>query len=290
MSFHWLGHLPGLTDGNRATYILREFTNAGNHALFRLALFAFLISVSAPMLASAQQKEFTLSSPQALSDSGFLRFLVPRYSLKTGVRINVQISGQTGADGAEARFTTYAGGRLVMQGLGQRFSLVLPAGTSKRHDHAQRFADWLFSEIGKRTIIQFAPDGDPVFSLVAAVSAQQDAPDFDGDIVMGEALSFTNCGRCHVIGKRNRMQGIGSTPSFGVLRSLANWQERFATFYQRRPHPAITQIEDLTAPFDPARPPSAYPLYLSVDDFNNILAYVSTVAPADLGAPLVEHQ
>ena len=35
----------------------------------------------------------------------------------------------------------------------------------------------------------------------------------------GEKLSYIDCGRCHVIGERNRMGGIGSTPGFAVNRT-----------------------------------------------------------------------
>jgi len=92
-----------------------------------------------------------------------------------------------------------------------------------------------------------------------------------------------------VIGDRNRMKGIGSTPSFPVLRSLPDWEARFSTFYARIPHPSIVQLEGVSEPFDPAFPPANQPLWLTLDQLEDILTFVSGLAPADLGAPLIQH-
>ncbi len=247
--------------------------------MWRFAIIIFLF-FSLPL--SAQEKEISLSAPDQLKDNGFLRFLLPRFSLKTGIRV---VTGP--ADAADIRLTDDGNGVPLMRGLGAAYSIRLVA---ENDPLAVRFFDWLLSDVGQRTIAQFKLDDAPVFTLIEGVVEDKPAVIFEGDIVAGEALSFTNCGRCHVIGPRNKTQGIGSTPSFGVLRSLPDWQERFATFYARRPHPAISQIEGLTAPFDPARPPTTFPLVLTVEEFNDILAYVSTIPAADLGAPLVVHQ
>ena len=89
-----------------------------------------------------------------------------------------------------------------------------------------------------------------------------------------------------MIGQINRLDGIGSTPSFAVLRALGDWDARFQSFYTLRPHPAFTQVEDVTEPFDPQRPPPIAPLEMTLDDLNEILAYVEAIEAADLGAPL----
>ena len=59
--------------------------------------------------------------------------------------------------------------------------------------------------------------------------------------------------------------------------------------YARIPHPALTQLEGVSPPFNPASPPASQPLWLTVKQLQDILTYVSTLEPADLGAPLVEH-
>lgn len=234
---------------------------------------------------AAQQQDFSLSSPVALVDSGFLGFLLPRFSLKTGIRAEILSEAEI----ADVRLNTI-GNIPVLEGLGQQFYMTITDQNTARSRKAQRFADWLVSDIGKRTIEQFTLNGAQVFTAsrpgVVAVAPIV----FEGDAMRGEALSFANCGRCHVIGDRNRMSGIGSTPSFGLMRGLPDWDERFMTFYLRAPHPAITQIEGITDPFDPARPVSIFPLSITQAEMEDILTYVSTIKPVNLGGPLVEHQ
>ena len=82
------------------------------------------------------------------------------------------------------------------------------------------------------------------------------------------------------------MLGIGSTPSFFVLRALKDWDIRFQTFYSLNPHPSFTQIAEVTEPFPVDRPSPIVPVELTLDEFDAILAYVSALKPADLGAPL----
>lgn len=233
----------------------------------------------------AQERDFTLSSPQILEESGFLQFLLPRFSLKTGVGIDLQVD----APQAEAIFNTETG-IAVMAGLDSRWFLTLDNGENDRTRMAQRFADWLVSDIGQRTINQFTLDGTQVFTAAEVEEIVEQEIVLLGDVSNGEVLAFTNCARCHEIGTRNLMKGLGSTPSFGLLRGFPDWQERFSTFYLRAPHPAITQIEGVTPPFDPAHPPTIEPLYLTKEAVDDILTFVATVTPLDLGAPLVEHQ
>lgn len=223
-----------------------------------------------------------MSAPQSLEDIGFLRFLLPRFSLKTGIKIEIQ------AVNPEAIFSTTSGVP-IMDGQEETFYLQVSHADTEKAQRAQRFADWLSSDVGHRTIEQFAIDGVSVFTAIEVSNSTETATVFDGDAAHGEAYSYTNCGRCHVIGDANRMKGIGSTPSFALLRALPDWEERFLTFYVRIPHPAITQLEGVSEPFDPARPPTIEPLMLSLDDLDDILTFVSTIDPADLGAPLVEH-
>jgi hypothetical protein len=108
-------------------------------------------------------------------------------------------------------------------------------------------------------------------------------------VVLGRKLSGELCGRCHVVYADDRMNDIGSTPSFFVLRAMRNWDVRFQTFYALNPHPAFTQVTDVTPPFPIDRPSPIVPVEMTLDDLEAILAYVSGIAPADLGAPL-QHQ
>ncbi|PCJ74585.1 MAG: hypothetical protein COA53_09475 [Rhodobacteraceae bacterium] len=231
-----------------------------------------------------QAQDFSLSSPAALHDNGFMRFLVPRFSLKTGVHPELKID----VSDVDISLNTTTG-TPVFEGLGQVFYFSLAADHPDRTVKAQRFIDWLVSDIGKRTIEQFKVDDVPVFTAVIVGVDEEHIPVFEGDVTRGEALSFTNCGRCHVINARNRMKGIGSTPSFGLLRTLPDWLERFQTFSERLPHPSIIQIIDVSEPFSPFSPPANRPVELTVDQLEDIMTYIVTIQPIDLGAPLQQN-
>jgi mono/diheme cytochrome c family protein len=142
------------------------------------------------------------------------------------------------------------------------------------------------SDIGKRTIAGFKPDGASLFSPQVTVQAAIADLTFEGDPIEGQALALEHCGRCHVVHESNRMDGMGQAPSFAVLRGISDWQNRFVTFYVLNPHPSFTQVVDITPPFAANLPPAIVPIEITQDDLEAILAYVATVAPADLGAPL----
>ncbi|WP_299866394.1 hypothetical protein [uncultured Roseobacter sp.] len=220
-------------------------------------------------------EDLRLAVPEALEATGLAQYLVPRFSLKTSVRI-----ARVGPDAeAEMRFTR--GGTAVFEGPQQRWGL--------EHDgdpRAVRFLDWLKSDVGKRTIESFKAEDGTTYSAALTQAKVEVEVSFDGDRRKGEALSLSLCGRCHVINESNRMNGMGSTPSFRVLRGLSDWDRRFANFHLLNPHPSFTQIDGVTDPFDPTLPSPIVPVELTVDDLEAILAYVSGVAPADLGAPL----
>ena len=106
------------------------------------------------------------------------------------------------------------------------------------------------------------------------------------DYAPGEKLTIVNCGRCHVVSPKNRMGDIGSTPSFAVLRTIDDWEDRMRAFWTLRPHPSFTQIEGVTEPFPENRPAHIHPVSLTPDEVERIVAYARTVPPADLGPDL----
>jgi mono/diheme cytochrome c family protein len=91
----------------------------------------------------------------------------------------------------------------------------------------------------------------------------------------GESLSRQHCARCHVIDDRNRMGGIGSTPSFPLLRKMPDWRERFETFYNRRPHPVHVRVEGVRQWTN--LPPNATPFTITQADVDDIVAFVQTL-------------
>lgn len=244
-----------------------------------LACFCAWLNQMAPL--SAQGKSFELAIPKALVDTGLPRYLLPRFALKHGTRVTPVAPGQSRA--AEITTRRRRGAQPVFSGGGITYYL--------RHDsdnpHAARFAVWLNSDIGKRTLSSFP--GEVKFSGDIKVEEVEVKVTLTGSAVNGKSQSLTKCGRCHVVAQANRMAGIGSTPSFFVLRTLADWTRRFETFYVRKPHPSFTQIPDVTEPFSAQRPTPIHPLTLSLEQLDDILAYVGQLAPADLGAP-IQHQ
>jgi hypothetical protein len=104
------------------------------------------------------------------------------------------------------------------------------------------------------------------------------------EFVPGEKLTLLHCGRCHVVGERNRFGGIGSTPSFAALRAAADWEDRFRAFYALKPHPAFTQVPGVTPPFVPERPSPIHPVVVTPGEIEQIIGYARTIEPKDLGA------
>ncbi len=231
----------------------------------------------APIMASGQEDGVRLRSAPALEESGLVQFLRPRFSLKTGVPVQVVTDGANvvldDQDSGDAKPVMARGDAVY----------YITVGEGKA---AKRFADWLLSDVGQRAIEQFQPEGAQPFTGAAGLAEKPAEVALEGDVARGETLSYRNCGRCHVIGERNRMKGIGSTPSFALMRSFPDWQQRFGGYYTLNPHPSFSQIVDVTDPFDPARPPPIKPLELTLEELADILAFVSTIKPADLGAPL----
>jgi hypothetical protein len=244
--------------------------------LFVIAVLAVMVPVSA----RAGERDFRLAVPPELVESGFLKHLLPRFSLKTQTRIAL-VAPQEGAEAALGDK-----GKAVFDGLGRSWKLDLMAPD---HPGVVQFVDWIGSEVGLRTIAAFEVDGTAPFTTPTQEAARQVAVSFDGDPVLGLEVSKRHCKRCHSVTQEDRINSIGSTPSFFVLRSLPNWSERFESFYALNPHPAFTQVTDVTLPFPHDRPPPIVPVQMTLGDLEAILAYAATLAPADLGAP-IQHQ
>ena len=210
------------------------------HVRFRAAIvLALVLRLLLPLPAQADDKRFRLAAPAPLVESGLLDYLLPRFSLKTGVRIEVVTPGT----GAEAAFGT-GEGRKVFVGAGATWRLRLGGD----HPGAARFAEWLTSEIGQRTVTSYEVEGTAPFDLPEVQAVADEVPEFDGDAERGARVAQAKCGRCHVVDPERR-GGIASTPSFPVLRTLNDWDVRFQTFYALNPHPAFTQVPGVTEEF-----------------------------------------
>lgn len=241
---------------------------------------ALILSLAFASTAMAQAKSFSLAADAELVENGALKYLLPRFSLKTGVKVEI-VEG----DG-DARLAAGADGRGVFQSAeGKVFRLSVAGGEAKAL--VDRFRDWLTSDIGQRAIQKIKVDGANPYGPLDAKAVVEVELEVEGDAVLGEEIALRRCGRCHVISRKNRFGGIGSTPSFGAMKTLPEWEARFQTFWTANPHPAFTQIDGVTEPFDPQRPSPIAPLELTQDELEALLAYVMTIKPKDLGGDLV---
>lgn len=97
-----------------------------------------------------------------------------------------------------------------------------------------------------------------------------------GELENGVVLAKKHCARCHVIGDGRTMNGLGSAPSFrGLVNNLDDWEERFATFFARPPHPAFVRLEGVEPPT--ALPPSAAPVEITAAEADAIQLYARSL-------------
>ena len=239
---------------------------------------AFLLFASDAGLASADDdRQIRLSVPAVLSESGLMKYMLPRFTLKTQVRVELVSPGEP------ADVALGDAGTPVFVGMCQTWSIEVLAPGNKG---ASRFASWIADTTGQSAITGFKVDGNQPFALPVEEEEIDAGQFYDGDRLRGRQVSRTHCGRCHVTARGDESLGIGSTPSFFALRSFEDWDVRFSIFYVLKPHGAFTQVEDVTEPFPEERPSPIAPIELTLDDIDAILAYVASIEPAALGAPL----
>lgn len=243
-----------------------------------MRLLVLIFVLLAPLQALAEDRLVRLAAPQALTETGVFKYILPRFSLKTQVRVELVSPGD------DPHMVLGEAGRALFQ---QGDTVWHMTVVQPDHPGTARFADWLTGEVGQRTILSFAPQGAALFSPPAVVAQQTVALEVDGDAVLGHKVAREKCTRCHAVDDATRGAGIGSTPSFSVLRSLGDWEDRFQVFYVLNPHPSFTIIDEVTPPFDATRPSPIVPIQLTLDEVEAMLAYVAAMPPADLGGPLV---
>ena len=234
----------------------------------------FLIVIFWCFAAMAQAEEprsFRLTVPAALEEAGLIGYLLPRFALKTGRR------GDVVTDAPDFALVEGLAGSPVFARGETVWSLVLVT----QNDPGRRFGDWLLSDIGLNTVASFKPvKGEPFRAVVQTVAVAQVV--FEGDAMRGLAVAQAHCGRCHRVAVTSAT-GIGSTPSFMALRALPDWAERFGAFYVLNPHPSFMLVDGISTGFDPSRPPALVPIILTQAEVEAVQAYVSGLAPADLG-------
>jgi mono/diheme cytochrome c family protein len=117
-----------------------------------------------------------------------------------------------------------------------------------------------------------------VISSMIAGKAWAQAP--DSLAKRGELISKQHCSRCHVVDRKKRFGGISSTPSFSLLvNELDDWEDRFASFHNRLPHPSIVRFNGDTD--DPVQPSPSTPIVLDHSDIDAVKAFAGTLAKKD---------
>ena len=230
--------------------------------------------------AAAAAEDLTLRMPEAMVSAGFDKQILPRFGFKHRIRVVPVTEGP-----ADMAFGD-AGTRVFQSVNGGDIRLEILASDADRKDKAATFLDWLKSTSGKSAIEGFMPDGEPVYTTELAAVVVEAPEEFEGDQEEGSRLALVHCGRCHVVDQRNRMGGIGSTPSFAALRGRENWSDLFRAFYYHNPHPSFTQVEGVTDPFDPNRQVHVAPMEITLEEVESIMAFVATITPKQLGRPV----
>ena len=246
------------------------------HYLLRAAALALAICAEP---AGASDAPLRLSAPPEMAESGFLTHILPRFRFKTRIAVDL-----VGADDApDMALTAGPDGAPVFAGPD---GAAIRLETLSPDPRVKRFADWLRSTPGMAAVNGFPVGGPPMYVAGVAAPKAEVEEVISGDVALGARLALMHCGRCHVVDKRNRMGGIGSTPSFSALRGLDGWADLFRAYWAENPHPSFTQVAGVTEPFDPARPAFVAPVLITLEEIDAIVAFVATIAPRDLGAPV----
>jgi hypothetical protein len=249
------------------------------------------LAIGSGGVARAQGKTFELLADPDLVATGVLKFMVPRFALKYQIRPTI-VTEPTGAEAMVFGVPDVAGpgAKVIFHRPEATPPEIYAAGLrpdAEGADFAATFREWLLSDVGRATLATFKVDEEVAFlpgrPETERVEITREAP---GDAGEGEKVAMFHCGRCHVVSEKNRMGGIGSTPSFRALRAIPDWEDKFLAFWSANPHPSFTQVEGITEPFDPARPPHIAPVEITLEDIEAIVAYAGSLEPKDLGAPV----
>ena len=145
---------------------------------FRRPAFVFVfIAMALPAL--ADDRLVRLHAPDPLVETGLMQHILPRFSLKTSVRVELVPS-------EEAQILFGSEGRALFEGVGQIWHMDIRDGD---HPGTSRFAEWLTSDVGRNTITGFAPDGTALFAPPTAPERAVAEIEYYGDAELGHTVS-----------------------------------------------------------------------------------------------------
>ncbi len=229
-----------------------------------------------------ENNQISVEFPEELLMIEFEKYILPRFKFKTQIKVLVSTDNKY----HDAKLGILPSGLEVFSDLnGFVYRLETKTIDPEQLSRLEKFANWLTSDSGIRTIEDFSIQGIQVFKAVEFSEEKEEEEIFDGDMAAGLGLSQKHCKRCHVVDD-NAFAGIDSTPSFHAMRSFDDWQERFTAFWTVSPHLNVISISEVYQAGSKTVPTTIAPIELSLDDIDDILAYVAFIEPKDLGKPI----
>lgn len=240
-------------------------------------------------------EEISLHAAPELVEAGLVRHLAPRFRFRSGIRItlapspeeaDMALMAEDAVDGQIMARARLARPVFVNRKNGRRYLLLILTADEEKAAAASAFLDWLLNGPGKATLESF-PDGEhPAFEAIERAGMPVTPASFKGDPVRGYQLARLHCRRCHVIDEKDKFAGIGSTPSFMALKALPDWQQRFSVYWTLPPHRGLVDVEAMSEPRPLSQPLPIAPVKMTLDDVEDILAYVASLEAKDLGKPI----
>ena len=241
-----------------------------------------VILLSVGNVQTAVGQEVFIEFPEELLMIEFDKYLLPRFRFKT--QIMVRVSSQS--DSLDARLGVIPKGKELFSDLnGFIYRLETITADASQISKLEKFVSWLDSPSGITTIEEFSINGSNVFKSIESAVAKKEEEVFEGDVAYGLSLSQQHCKRCHVVDD-NAFAGIDSTPSFHAMRSFDDWQERFTAFWTVSPHLNVISITEVHEAGSKTVPVTISPIRISLEQVDDILAYVASIKPKDLGKPI----
>lgn len=229
---------------------------------------------------AALAQDLRLAAPAEMVDSGFLKHILPRFKIKHRIVV-VPVALDEPADMALVADGTDGLRVFSAEGVAEyRLTITTPG------DGTAKFSEWLTSTPGRSAIEGFPRGGPPKYTTDLPVEVVREAPEITGDVALGSRLALVHCGRCHVVDQRNRMGGIGSTPSFAAMRAREHWFDLFSKYWSENPHPSFTEVVGVTEPFGEGRVTHIAPVQITLQEIDAIIAFVETIEPKNLGRPI----
>ena len=236
--------------------------------------------LGALFVSQSQVSALSLSHDRAVP-ADLIQYIVPRFSLKTRIRFDrVDSAGdiQLVTERPER-------GTQVLQLVSGEIVYIQAVGDAAQSADYQEFVEWLVSDPGRATIADFQIDGQQVAIPAKAREAAPIEIIIVGDPDHGQQLSWNHCRRCHKVDRADKYGGIGNAPSFHAMRSFDDWYLRFSTFYTVSPHKALISVKGSGIETNRELITIA-PIDLQMSDINDIVAFVYSLTPLDLGKPI----